>query len=243
MANDLTRIDTSVDISALYGSIERDRQGCDTLPALLSPDQRQDLREQRRSLHQQQRPISMAVGEQTTAQAAIALFLGAYINARTSDPQGTSRAYVAQMLDQPLFAIMQALDDFRQGRVYDRDKAGEYVQFTLDYAPSAPRLLDQVKKWSDANKAQSLKIERLLAITKASDRLPDNPEMVDRISKLMAGLADNLKTNLDVERQQQRQEIRAEAEEARLRAQRIMEQARRRNADADQASQEAEAHG
>lgn len=225
-------------VGLLYASIGKDdRCRCDTLPAPIDQDTRKQLQEYRRNLHARLQPISLSVAERERAGSAIALFLGCYLNVRTSDPAGTTLAYVSTLLDQPLFAIMEALDDFRGGRVYDIGTEGQRIRFTLDHAPSAPRLLDQVKKRAADVQEARHKVTRLLAIEKIAEPEVSAAER-DRVAEQLRRLADSLLMKRAHERQGEREKIRAEAQEARDRAERIQAEALRRNEEADWASQE-----
>jgi len=103
------------------------------------------------------RPISEKRAELEAVKKAMGAFLGAYLNIRTGDQGGAVALYVAHLSEYPLAAIMEALGDFKNGRVIDRtDAEGNPVYFTLDHAPSAFRILDQVKKHTAPLQEQQL---------------------------------------------------------------------------------------
>jgi hypothetical protein len=236
MAQELTTTDPDkaraqlvVRVGSLYSGIERDaRRKCDTLPAPIDTATRKQLDGYRRDLHGRLQPISVAVAHREKAASAVALFLAGYLNTRTGDPAGTVRAYVAMLFDQPLFAILQALDDFKNRRVVDHYDANQNpVYFTLDYAPSAPRLLDQVKKCAGPTQEERHKVTRLLAIEHVSE--PEVPEAErERVAVHMRKLADSLSMKNARIRDQEREKSRAEANEARERAARIVHEATER---------------
>ena len=239
-APEVARLRTRV--ASLHASIVREG-GVDKLPTLLDPTSRKELDGRRRSLHAQLRPISLARAEQDAVQAAILTLLGMYPNIRIVDREGTSRAYMASLRDQPLFAIMAGLDDFRNGRVYDLDREGERIPFTLDHAPSAPRILDQVKKRAANVQEEHARIGRILAITKTTDDPGISAEEQARVAAKLADLSPTMGRMMTAIRDQDRRRIGAEAQVARDRAQRIIQDAKRRNQELDAASQDAQGTG
>lgn len=223
-------------VAALYASIQREH-GVDKLLAPIDPAFRKELQNRKTELHSKLRPISLATAEQTKVQVAVLTLLGLYLNVRITDKEGTSRAFMAALNDQPMFAVMEALDDFRNGRVFDVGADGQRIHYTLDHAPSAPRLLDQVKKRAADVQEERGKIARLLAIEKIAEPEVSAAER-DRVAEQLRRLADSLLMKRAHERQGEREKIRAEAQEARDRAERIQAEALRRNEEADWASQE-----
>jgi hypothetical protein len=215
-------------VASLYSSIERDHHLRDALPAPIDKNTRKILEEYRRGLHARLRSISESVAERQTAGKAIGAFLLGYLNARSSDAPVTLATYVSTVNDQPLFAILQALDDFRHGRVFDIDpKDGSRTPFTIDHAPSAPRLLDQVKKRAAEVQGEKYKVTRLLAIDKVTE--PEvAPEEKARVAEHMQRLAESLKIGRDKLRAAERERIRGEAQEARDRAAQIKQNATKR---------------
>lgn len=220
-------------VASLHALIDRDSHYRDTLPAPLSPTDRKDLEAYRRDLHATLRAISMAKAEQTTARAAVGTLLQTYINARSGDYAGTLDAYVAFLRDQPLWAILAALEDFRHGRVFDLDAEGGKVPFTIDHAPSAARILDQVKKHTAAMEDERGRVMRLLAITKVREPEISEAER-ERVAVQIRLLADQLTGRSERDRAQELGKTRAEAEAARARAKRIVQEAATRRKSATQ---------
>jgi hypothetical protein len=241
IALEVTRLQSTVD--SLYQSIERNRRGIDSLPALLSPAIRKGLVDRKRALHVKLRPVSDAMAELENARKAIAGFLGGYLNIKTDNPTAIAAGYVAHLRDQPLFAILAAIDDFKNRRVFDIGAEGQRIPFTLDHAPSAYRLLDQVKKCAAETQSEHYKIGRLLAITKTADDPGISAEEQAIVATKLAELTASMGRALVATQDHERRKISAEAQEARDRARRIVEEARRRNTDADLASQDAQATG
>jgi hypothetical protein len=246
MANDLVTTERSAalvtarlqsTVDSLYQSIERDRRGVDSLPALLSPVVRKELTDRRRALHGKLRPISLAGAELEAARKAVAGFLGGYLNIRTDNAAAAVAGYVAHLSGQPMFAILAAIDDFKNRRVFDIGAEGQRVPFTLDHAPSAYRLLDQVKKHASDVQAEHFKITRLLAITKTTDDPGVSPEEQARVAASLAELTATMGRSLTATRDEDRRKASAEAQEARDRARRIVDEARRRNSELNAASQ------
>lgn len=220
-------------VAALYSSIQRDHHLRDTLPAPIDRETRKAMEEHRRALHARLRGIGEAIADRQAAGKAIGAFLLGYLNARSVDVQQTLASYVSTMNDQPLFAVLMAIDDFKNGRVFDIDpKDGSRIPFTIDHAPSAPRLLDQVKKCVGPTQEERHKVTRLLAVEKI--RQPDlPPEERERVGYLMSDLASKMKMQAAADRERDVQKIRAEADEARARAARIVQEATaRRRAEA-----------
>jgi len=216
----------SARVGVLHASIERDPHYRYTLPAPLTPSVRKELEAYRRDLHARLRPIAMAQAEQATVRKGLAMLLQSYPSTR-GDPAATLDAYCAMLRDQPVWAILAALGDFRDGNVYDVNSQGDRVRFTLDHAPSAARILDQSKKHTDSVVEERGKVTRLLSITRIAP--PEGtPEMREKIGKLLTDLAVGMAAGADSERQLDREKARAEAQSARERAARIVEEATRR---------------
>lgn len=233
--HDVARLRTRV--ANLYASIVREN-GVDRMPALIDSVQRKELDERRRNLYVQLRSISLTRAEQDRARAAIALFLSGYLNANTNDVEGTSRAYLLHMIDQPLFAIVAAIDDFRHRRVFDIDRDGNRIPFTIDYAPTAYRLLDQVKKRAADVQEEHHRIVRLLAVRKTIDDPAISDAERARVAEHMRKLADGLAMKSAEIREEDVRKSKAEASAARDRAARIIQDAKRRNSELEAVSQE-----
>lgn len=237
MPNELTTVDAkavaaqdfSAAVDRAYRSITRDGVG-EMLAAPLDSGFRRALQDYRREMHAKLRPISMAAAEEARAKTAIGFFLQGYINAKSNNPTATVESYAAMLRDQPLWAIMDAIADFQNGRVFDVDLEGRRVPFTLDHAPTGPRLLAQVKKCTESVVAERHKAIKLLSITRIEPQ--QNPEVTKRIADLMNGLASEMKVGAATIRAQERQKIRAEADAARDRAARIKHEAALRRATA-----------
>lgn len=220
-------------VSTTYGAIER-QNGVDALPSLPTPEQRKVLEARRRETHAMLRPVSMAQAERDRAHGAILVFLGAY---GVFDVQPTAKAYMTMISDQPLFAILAAIDDFRQGRVFDIDRDGQRIMFTLDKAPTAPRLLDQIKKRAGDVQEERHKLTRVLAVTHVRAQEPEISDAErERVENLMKGLAKNMAVKSEMIRVEERNKVRYEAQQARDRASEILQNARRRNEEAYRAS-------
>lgn len=230
-------------VGSLYAAIGRDdRRRCDTLPAPIDPDTRKRMQNYRQHLHSKLQPISTSLADRERAMSAISLFMAGYLNARTNDPAGTVNSYIEMMRDQPLFAIMRAIDDFRNGRVFDIGAEGQRIPFTLDHAPSAPRMLDQVKKRAADVQEEQHKVTRLLMIEKIAEPAISEEER-ERVAAHMRNLADSLAMKSTQIRVEEMNKARIEADEARDRAIRIIQDARRRREEADYSSQVESANG
>jgi len=229
-------------VGSLYGTIGRDdRHRCDTLPARINSETRKDLQAYRQHLHSRLQPICNSLAERERAKSALQVFLGGYLNIK-ADREGASNSYIEMMRDQPLFAIMRAIDDFKDGRVFDIGREGERIPFTLDHAPSAPRMLDQIKKRAADVQAERHKVTRLLAIEKVSEPEVSEAER-ERVAAHMRGLADSLTMKATNIRVEELKKVREEAQAARDRSARIIQEARQRREEADFASQAEQANG
>ncbi len=227
-------------VRRFYASITREG-GRDTLPHLPAPEARQRMQERRVALHLALRPISMATADQKRARDAVAALLGGYLNIRTDNPAAVAAGYTAHLGEQPLFAILQACDDFANHRVVDHIREdGTTVYFTMDHAPSAFRLLDQVKKCAADARTEHYQIGRVLAITKARGKPIMTAEEEQRVAESLRLHADSLLKRANAYAEIERKKIREESAAARDRAQRIIQEAaaRRRAEMADQ-----ETHG
>ncbi len=254
MVNDLTTTDgESKEVAAarlhaivenMYRSIERDRSGADTLPALPSHGLRKELTQRKRRLYAMLRPVSMAVGEQQRVREVIGALLGAYeVSLRLGNLKATAAGYVAHLGDQPLFAIIAAVEDFKHNRVYDIGKDGERVPFPLDRVPNAFRLLDQVKKHAADVQAEHYQIGCVLSVTRQSDAPSISPEEQEQVADGLRLLVSGLTKRVTAQQEADREKIRAQAQEARDRTARILADARRRNAEAYAESQDEQANG
>lgn len=241
-AVDAQRVRLTSIVATLYSSIERDR-GYDELPKPLSVGTRRELENYQQALHAKLRPISMAQAEQATVRKAVATLLQSYTNVK-GDYSAFLDAYVAMLRDQPVWAILGALDDFRNRRVFDINGDGERVYFTLDHAPSALRILDQTKKIADAYREEWGKIDCVLKVTHIrSKERQISAEEAASVHEGILALSRRLASGINSDRAAEREKRRAELAAAKERTDRIMEEARRRNADAEGASQEASLHG
>ena len=186
----------------------------------------------------------MATAELDTARKAISALLGGYLNIKTDNPAAIAAGYVAHLKDYPIFAIVAACDDFKNHRVVDHyDANGKEVLFTMDYPPSAFRLLDQVKKCCERENLEQYRITRVLAITKTTDAPALAPEVQQRVGAQLRELAESMRGKVNQQRAADAVENREKAQQARDRAKRIVEDARRKNREADLASQDRQARG
>lgn len=241
MANDLTITgSTSVStetvslaglqttVGRLYAAIDKEGSH-DVLPALPPPQLRQRMRARQLDLHALLRPISMATEDQKRAREAIAALLGGYLNIRSDQHQAIAGGYTAHMADQPLFAIRQACDDFKNRRVYDWIDEKK-VPFTIDYAPSAFRLLDQVKKCAADAREEYHQIGRVLAVKKVITERRISEDEQARVVAAMRLRAMDLGTSAEISRRADAEKIRTDAAEARDRAKQITQEGARRRA-------------
>lgn len=243
MSNELTKVEASTPttnqmalaglqeaVQRLYGSIEREG-GHDVLPSLPAPQVRARMRERQLTLRSVLRPISLASEEQKRARDAIAGLLGGYLNIRTDNPAAIAAGYTAHLGEQPLFAILAACDDFRHHRVVDYvNDEGKEVYFTLDHAPSAFRLLDQVKKRAADAQSEHFQINRVLAITKIKPRALMTEDEERRVAEGLRTLANGMLKRVTKDAEEERKKNSAEAAAARDRMRGIIEEAARRRA-------------
>jgi hypothetical protein len=252
MANDLTTTEgkeVSTDtvtlhglqttVQRLYGALGKDGTR-DTLPALPPTPLRQRMRARQLDLQKLLRPISMASAERDTAMKAIGALLGGYLNIKADNPQAIAAGYTAHLIEQPLFAILQACDDFKNRRVYDWIDEKQ-VPFTIDHAPSAFRLLDQVKKCAADALEEHYQIGRVLAVKHVAIEQRVSPEEQSRVAAAIKLRSMELGAVVDASRQADLVRIRSEAQEARDRAARITEDGIRRRV-AFSAEQEAQSY-
>lgn len=237
MANDLTTTESGsvstetvtlgglqVTVRRLYGAIEKDGTR-DTLPALPSPSLRARMRERQLALGQALRPISTSVAARERAMNTIAALLGGYLNIKSDNPQALAAGYTAHLAEQPLFAILQACDDFKNRRVYDLNADGERVPFTIDYAPSAFRLLDQVKKCAGDALEEHHQIGRVLAVKHVAVEKKISAEEQDRVHAALRLRSMELSESVDAGRRDDMARTKREAREARDRAAKIIKDA------------------
>jgi hypothetical protein len=212
-------------VDNFFTSIRREG-GRDTLPNLPVPAVRAQMAERQAALRAVLRPISQATAEQERACKAVAALLGGYLNVKVANPMATAAGYTATLGDQPLFAILRAIDDFKNHRVVDHvDKEGNEILFTMDHAPSAYRLLDQVKKCAAEAQTEHYKIGKVLAVTAVRTRPVMTPDEERYVAEGLARLASGMLKRATRDAEAERQKTRAEAAEARDRAQRIIQDA------------------
>lgn len=221
-------------VASLYPQIKRDQRGRDTLPRLPDVAARKELQDYRRDLHGRLQPLNIAVAQKEAAVGALMIFLGGYGNLPIRDLETRANYYAAQLGPQPLFALIAALDDFREGRVYDPGPNGELVRFTRDHAPSAGRILDQAKKHSGEVYEERYRVTRLLSVERVSEPEVSEAER-ERVAVQIRALADYFIVGNDRIRAQEREKIRAEADAARTNAKRIVQEAAARRRSAAQA--------
>ncbi len=209
-------------LARLYSTIEKDGTR-DTLQVLPSPPLRARLRERQLALNLALRPISMAVAERDRAFKAVSGLLGGYLNIKTDNPQAVAAGYTAHLIEQPLFAILQACYDFKNRRVYDLNADGERVPFTIDHAPSAFRLLDQVKKCAADAREEHYQIGRVLAVKLITTAPSISPDEAQRIAAAMRLRSMELGASAEAGRLADMVRTTWEAQEARDRAARIVE--------------------
>ena len=214
-------------LEKFYGSIERDGLQ-DALPRLPEPSVRKELVERQGALRTLLRPISEALAERDRAKKSIAFLLGGYLNIKAENKEAIVEGYTAHVSKYPVFAIVEACADFANHRVIDRyDEEGKPVMFTVDHAPSAFRLLDQVKKRVADAQEEAAKIARVLAITKVKIFPTISKQEADRIQRGFEDLAKSLSMGANSVVAGERDKIRAEAQDARDRAAKIKEDAAR----------------
>ncbi len=214
-------------LDRFYGSIEKDGLQ-DAMPMLPTPSVRSELVERQRCLRTLLRPISEAMAERDRAKKSIAFLLGGYLNIKSENKEAIVEGYTAHVSKYPVFAIVEACADFANHRVVDRyDDEGNPVMFTLDHAPSAFRLLDQVKKRTADAQEEAAKIERVLAITTVKTFPTISKQEADRIQRGFEDLAKSLSMGANSVVAGERDKIRAEAQDARDRAAKIKEDAAR----------------
>jgi hypothetical protein len=253
MANDLTTAEgkefstdtvtlqgLQTTVQRLYGALGKDGTR-DTLPALPPPQLRGRMRARQLDLNTQLRPISMASAERDRAFKAISALLGGYLNIKSDNPQAVAAGYTAHLIEQPLFAILQACDDFKNRRVYDLNADGERVPFTIDHAPSAFRLLDQVKKCAADMREEHYQIGRVLAVKQIATTPMISPDEQARVAAAMRLRSMELGSVADAGHQADMTKTQREAQEARDRAAKITEDGIRRRA-AFSAEQEAQSY-
>jgi hypothetical protein len=229
-------------VGSLYANLGRDdRSRRDILPAKIDADSRKKLQGYRQYLYGKLHPISMSMTDREKAKSALYLFFGNYLNIK-ADREGAANVYIQTLRDQPLFAIMRAIDDFVQGRVFDIGRDGERIPFTLEHAPSGPRLLDQVKKRAADVQEEKYKVNRLLAVTHFAEPEVSEAER-ERVAALMRQLANTMAVKSESIRVEEQRKVRDEAQQARDRAAEIIQSARRHNDEAYCASQVEQANG
>lgn len=218
-------------VDKTFKSIQRERDGSETLPALPSKTLRAQLEERKLQLNTMLRPISMSVAAQNQAGAAILALLAGYARFAGEVPAAMNAAYYEHLKDQPLFAIQQACDDFKHGRVFDVDAEGRHIPVSVDHPPSAYRLLVQVKKRAVDRQEEAFKIRKVLSITRTVMPTISEEERA-RVAEKITALAAALKGQQRVVQEAEKSTINREAQEARDRATKIIQEAKGRPRDA-----------
>lgn len=139
------------------------------LSRLPQPNERQALVERNRQLTSLLRPIHMAAAEMDTARQRIAQLLGGYFHLKVDADEQTA-GMVADMKDLPLWAIVKACDDVRDGHCYDM-KDGKKIVIGRDYPPSVPRLVAQAKSHMQPFTDEKTRVGLILSVTRT--RRPD----------------------------------------------------------------------
>lgn len=123
-------------------------------------------------------PALLSIGASVAAKQKAAKLLGAffagYPSLLNADAPGLVTAYVADLINVPLFALERALDDIKHGRVMVRER-GREMPLDRSWPPASTIVYDQaVRVMSDLN-GEAIKIRRVLGPTRLA--VPDvSPE-------------------------------------------------------------------
>lgn len=128
------------------------------------------------------RPARESMTERDHAMRAIAAMLGRYPSLRNTDIKGMCTAYLMDLEDFPLFAIIQACTDIRLNRVRGIEK---------DFPPSTPRVRSVVDNIAAPVRAKVLTAGRVLACR--MERRVITPEQREEVQRKMAETLAGLK--------------------------------------------------
>lgn len=210
--------------SGLAAGLEKTGGGADSLARLPTPSERSRMESRLRDIASMLRPASMAVAELKTLGGALGLLLGGY-NPK-SDPDSMVQTYKALLQDLPIWAVLSACQDFRDGAVFDEVK-GERKRFSPDFAPTAPRVRSVAMAKLYNLHAEQVLLRRLLAVRVTHDKHQD-PEARERAGAMMRELADGMKARDLADRQAHIAETKRKADEARARVRQFAEEANER---------------
>lgn len=156
-------------------------------------------------------------GRAEAAQMLAAFFLG-YPSLLNADAPGLVTAYVADLLKVPIFALREALDDIKHGRVMVRDKHGREMPLERDWPPASTRVYDQAVKVMHNFVMEEIQIKRVLGPVKLAvpELAPDERRrVIPRIQRMAQEARTALEPAVDPDEQADREKREAAAAAAR----------------------------
>lgn len=111
-------------------------------------------------------------GDKRAVRDALVLFFNGYPSLRNADAPAMVTAYMVDLKSLPAYAVRQALDDIKHGRVRDVDhRSGREIPLDPDWPPSSPRVYDVAVKIIRAPVGEQVKIRKLFAAKPARAEL------------------------------------------------------------------------
>ena len=116
-------------------------------------------------------PALLSLGASMTAKKKasqmLAAFFAGYPSLLNADAPGLVTAYVADLVNVPLFALERALDDIKHGRVTVRER-GREMPLDRSWPPASTIVYDQAVRVMSDLEGEAIKIRRVLGRTKLS---------------------------------------------------------------------------
>jgi hypothetical protein len=183
------------DVVSRHASKINTEFGKDTLPELPGKADRTAIERRISALQTKLRPVSMAVAEQDRVIAELgAVWLG-YPSMRNADVAAMSTAYLLDLQDLPLFAILAACEDIRRRRIKNLDP---------DWPPTSPRIHDIAARHVEPIAVAVLQAKRVLAVRDV--RRPVTEAMQAKVGALVNDFAAASRLRLEQDHEERRAE-------------------------------------
>ena len=162
-----------------------------TMSRLPSPEERNLLTTRARVVGSLLRPIDMASEEKISAGGAISRMLAdCWPNFKPEEPLTFLNGFVDSVKGLPMFAITEAIDDFKHGRVKQVSNGdGKFSKVDPSFPPALPVFVQVAEKKTLELSVERHRLKEVLAITKARID-PSVPRSTDEQAAITAQVSD-----------------------------------------------------
>lgn len=210
----------------LWGSLEQSDRSMKRLP---SAEERNFLTDRSRAVAGHLRPIEMASEEKLRAGGALSRMFGnSWPNFKPEKPVQFLNEFVDAVKSLPLFAILEAIEDFKHGRIKQHSLGdGKFAKVDPQFPPPAPLFFQIAENKTTSLYVEQSRLRQILAITKArvdvfAKRSPEDQAAADQkigewraesaSRKAAEELADRAKRKVEGKEARQRSNAAIEAE-------------------------------